>query len=262
LVNALAYRAMSRQRQHNLDGAEVDLTEALRRQPDKVAYLFLRAEVRRKLGKAREAAEDEQAGQAQEPDDEWGFAVRGRYRTVPDAAEVIFHAARVEADLERAIADYDRALAINSRNQSTLRNKACALERLNRTNEAIGVYAVLLSYYPDLLAARATRGVLLARMGRVQEAVADAKVCEKAATLTPFMAYQLGSLYAMLSGQDTSYKNEALRLLATSLELGLNRTDLFRTDADLNPIRKDAQFRKLADSVEQAVTIRSQLAQP
>jgi tetratricopeptide (TPR) repeat protein len=261
LVNALAYRAVCRSRQENLDGAEADLTEALSREPDKTSYRLLRAQVRQKLGKMREAAEDEAAGLGREPDDEFGYAMRGYYRMFPTSADLVTRPEKVVADLKSALADFDHAIAINSRNQATLRNKAVALEQLNRIDDAVAVYGSVLKYYPDLLSARATRGVLLARLGRVREAVAEAKLCESAVP-TPFMEYQLGSLYAAASAHDTRYKADANRLLASSLRHGLERPELFRTDADLAPLRADERFQRLVGLAEVMVTTRSQLARP
>jgi len=109
-------------------------------------------------------------------------------------------------------------------------------------------------FFPDRVQAHADRGVLLARMGKADEACRDAEYC-LALDRSAFRHYQIGSLYAMLAKQDPKYKTEALNQLSESLRLGLEQRHLFKTDADLDPIRIDPEFRKLA---EIAITLQKQ----
>jgi serine/threonine protein kinase/predicted Zn-dependent protease len=262
LLNALSARAQCLLYLNQPAAAEALLTEALEKQPDNVANRLFRAQALRRMGKSEAAAADQSVGFAREPGDERGYSVRGYMRLFYEAADLVFHPARVEADLNQAIADFDRALAMNPRNRQTLYNKAIALERLDRLTEAAEVYEVIERYCPDYTPAHSTRGVLLARLGRVEEAVSEARFCESAGPLAAFPAYQLGSLYSVLSRYDARYKTEAMKLLKLSLSRGLERPDLFRGDVDLTPLRGDDEFQKLAGLAETLTVLRSQLIQP
>ena len=102
------------------------------------------------------------------------------------------------------------------------------------------------SSFPDRVQAHADRGVLLARLGRIDEACKEANFSlglDRSAIRT----YQIGSLYAALCKHDPKFKAEALRHLSESLRLGLKQREYFKTDADLDPIRDDPDFRKLAE---------------
>jgi hypothetical protein len=110
----------------------------------------------------------------------------------------------------------------------------------------LSVLNQIIEFFPDRVQAHADRGVLLARLGKADEACRDAEYC-LALDRSAFRHYQIGSLYAALAKKDPKYKAEAFNQLTEALRLGFERRDLFKTDGDLDPIRADQEFRKLVE---------------
>ena len=106
----------------------------------------------------------------------------------------------------------------------------------------------LLHYYPDYTLARAGRGGVLARIGESKRAREDAQEC-LGRERTPFLLYQMAGLYAQLSRHEpnSDAKREALRLLESALKGGFSDVRTLLTDTDLDPIRDDVEFKRLAD---------------
>jgi eukaryotic-like serine/threonine-protein kinase len=213
--------------------ASADLTVLLDDQNPSVRAYFLRARIRAKQGDPEGARSDQEAGRRTEPRDERDWAARGGERQPRDPLG--------------ALADYDRALLQNPRYLTALQNKANVLaEQLSRTEEAIAALDTLLALYPSYVPARASRGVLLARMGRREAALADARQAIERDT-TPFNTYQVAVIYALTSRQDPGDRREALRLLESALSQGFG-LDLIDRDHDLDAIRNHPEFRRLVDS--------------
>src|SRR5262249_7521953 len=144
--------------------ALADLDHALGRGAPYTRIYFIRATVRARLGDAAGAARDRQEGLRRRPADEQSWLARG--------------AAPVAGDAEGALADFEAALELTPRSRDGLRNKAYVLsERLGRNEEAVAVLGRLVRLDPDFVRGRGDRGVLLARLGRRKEALADARGC-------------------------------------------------------------------------------------
>lgn len=213
--------------------AEQELTAAIEQENPPSRVYFLRAKARYKLGKPALAKADEVKGQATEPTDDIGWATRGW--------------ALLDTDPTAALQDFERALAINPRNRDALNNRVHVLyTRLNRYDDALHAVNHMLEYYPDHLGARASRGVVYARLGKIEQARADADYC-LANDQSAFSLYQIGSLYAQIAKHDPSAKTKALSLLGQSLEKGLVQKEYFTSDKDLDPLRDDAKFTELVD---------------
>jgi tetratricopeptide (TPR) repeat protein len=151
-----------------------------------------------------------------------------------------------------AIEDFDKALALNPRSLEALLNKSIALsETLRRPNEAVVVLDRLLDYYPDHVLARAGRGVVLARIGECERARKDAVECLRH-DRTPFLLYQMAGLYAQISRHESGNdaRREALQLLELALKNGFTDVAMLKSDSDLDPIRHDAEFERLADAAK------------
>jgi Flp pilus assembly protein TadD len=99
--------------------------------------------------------------------------------------------------------------------------------------------------YPDSAPARAGRGVLLARQGKRDEAVRDAKDALLLDTRAP-NAYQVACIYALTAKGQPDDRREALALLWAALKTGYG-LDLVDTDTDLDPIRPDPEFRRVVE---------------
>src|SRR5262249_17279911 len=154
--------------------------------------------------------------------------------------------ARLGHDPGGALGDFDHALALNPRSQAALQNKAHVLaERLNRTEEAVALLNELLALYPDLGAARCGRGVLLARLGHGDEARRDAEEALLHDS-SPARLFQAACVYAQTSRSVADDRPRAFQLLATALRKGFG-LDLLDKDHDLDPLRDQPEFRRLAE---------------
>jgi serine/threonine protein kinase/tetratricopeptide (TPR) repeat protein len=214
-----------------LKEAEGRLTEILRRPGAPVRCYFHRADVRQMLGDKTGAAADRERGFAVEPaaDDDTSWVMRGLHRPAGDA--------------NPALEDFRRAERINPQSISALKNQANVLSgRLKRPEDGLAALNRLLAVYPELPEARASRAVLLARLGRSQEALTDAEWA-KAHTADPLVTYMAAGVYAR-----TGDVPEALRLLASALTRGFGFADL-ATDPELDPIRGRPEFTRLVDAV-------------
>ena len=212
-----------------LKDAEERLTNLLRRPDAPLRCYFHRADVRQMLGDKAGAAADREHGFAGEPDDDICCVMRGMHRPAREA--------------EQALADFRRAEQINPQSISALKNQANVLSsRLKRPEEALAALNRLLALYPELPDVRVSRGVLLARLGRSQEALADAAWAREH-TADVLVTYMAGGVYAR-----TGDAGEALRLLASALTRGYGYNNL-ATDPELDPIRERPDFARLVDAV-------------
>jgi len=88
--------------------------------------------------------------------------------------------------------------------------------------------------------------VLLARRGKRDEALRDARESLLRDTLPPNL-YQVACIFALTSAADKGHpedRREAFRLLFAALRTGFG-LDLVDADRDLDPLRKDEEFKRL-----------------
>lgn len=196
---------------------------------------FVRAQVRDLFGDKAGAAADRAEGMKRAPCDPASFVTRGLARATREPNE--------------ALADFVAAEKLDPFNVDALVNQAWLLgERMNRTEDAIAATNRLLVVYPDHLNARSGRAVLLARLGRCDEAIAEARKClVNAPHISAY--YKAGCVFAVLSRTDPKYRDEGLRLIATAILRGFGHDDILGDD-DLNAFRDDERFRKLTDGVK------------
>jgi len=245
-------RAIAKKGIGDLTGADSDCTAALEIDPRNVLAWLQRHEVRLKMGRREEAEQDLVNGLSLTPADDLAWTFRGHCRMLagrrasnamagdPNSVK----AAKCKL-ADEVIEDFDRALEMNPRCAEALQDKAYALSELKGDEvAALEVMNRLIEYYPDSLPARAGRGVSLARLNRLDEALKDADYCQ-VHDRTAYGRYKIGSLFAAATKFDPQYKEKALTLLAASLRGGLDRLELFATDSDLDPIRSDVEFQRL-----------------
>ena len=231
LATAYVNRALARLGLKDFQGAVDDLTRALESKDAPARALFLRARARTGLGDKAGAARDQAEGLRREPNDPVSWVVRGL--------------ARLPADPPGALADYDAALALNPRFIEALQNKANVLsEYLGRTEEAVGVLDTALAHHPGYLKALAGRGVLLARLGRRDAALRDARA-SLAVDDGALTVYQAACVYALTSKQEPADRAEALRFLAEAVRKDRSWLAVAREDPDLDPLRDHPDFRDL-----------------
>jgi tetratricopeptide (TPR) repeat protein len=239
LAMAFINRALARLGLKDFRGAADDLTRALEFKDAPTQALFLRARARAGLGDQEGAARDRAEGLKREPNDPVSWVVRGL--------------ARLPADPQGALADFDAALALSPRYDRALQNKAMVLsEHLGRTEEAVRVLDKAVELHPGYVKALAGRGVLLARLGRRDAAARDAR-----AALTiddgALTVYQAACAYALTSKQEPADRPEALRHLAEAVRKDGSWLAVARQDPDLEPLRGQPGFRDLLQALEVVV---------
>jgi serine/threonine protein kinase/Tfp pilus assembly protein PilF len=220
--------------------SEESLTRALALKPNGTWVYFLRAAVRAKLGDAPGAKLDRQEGLRIEPDDAPSWIDRGYARLASPG----------KGAAEGALADFEKALELNPRSAAALQNKAHVLaERLGRPAEAVAVLNKAIDLYSGYVPALLGRGVLLARTGKREEAIADAR---RALELSnqPLTFYQTSNIYALTSKQQPEDRFQAFPLLSLALRGGFG-LDVVDQDSDMDPIRQEPEFRRLVQAARQ-----------
>ncbi|MDX1963436.1 MAG: protein kinase [Pirellulales bacterium] len=199
--------------------------------------LLWRSKAHTLLGDAAAAQRDKAAALASTPTDETGWVALG-YEQLDSAPG-------------QAITCFDKALQLNPHSREALQNKAHALsEQLGQVEEAVAVLDQLLKLDPAYLPALGGRGVLLARLGKREQAHADAQACLKL-DRNPQTLYQLAGIYALTSRQDKGDKAQAYNLATLAFQAEPRLLDWVATDRDLDPLRSDAEFLELLNRFSQ-----------
>jgi tetratricopeptide (TPR) repeat protein len=230
LTEARVHRAQAREALHDVLGAIADITTALNAGEAPTRLYFIRARLRDAAGDKAGAAADRAVGMRQTPADEMSWVARAE--------------ARMGTDPEAALADVSEALKLNPVSMFGLQLKAHILaERLGRPEEAIRTLDKAVELYPEYAPAVAGRGVLLARAGRRTEAIRDAEEAVLRDNRAPNL-YQVGCIYALTARAEPADRHKAFELLWDALRTGF-ALDIVDTDLDLDPIRKEPEFRRL-----------------
>jgi tetratricopeptide (TPR) repeat protein len=229
-TDSLVNRALARLGAAQPAEAVADLSRALELGAANSRIYLIRAQAREKAGDAAGAAADRQEASKREPADDEGWVARG--------------VGRADKDPRAALADFDRALAINPRSLPALESKAHVLaEKLGRTAEALQVLDRAVDCNPESSPIRAARAVLLARLSKGQAARREAKEA-LALDSSPPTVYQVAGVYALTSRQCPEDRREALALLTSALRRGYGH-QLLETDRDLDALRDDPHFQQL-----------------
>jgi eukaryotic-like serine/threonine-protein kinase len=226
-----------------------DLTRAIDTGSTQTRLYFDRARARDATGDVEGAKRDRREGMRREPLDEISWVARA------------FHKTTRERDYSGALDDLEEALKANPSSFYALNNKANVLaERLGKTDEAVHVIDRIVELFPGHSPARPSRGVLLARLGRRDAALADARESLRH-NPSPRTLYQVAGIYALTSRQAPGDRKQALLLLETALTLGFGQKHI-ANDPDLDPIRDDPEFRRVLAEVKNAATVRSAPTDP
>ena len=232
LEEAFYNRALVRQHQGRLEEALADWTRAITARPGWTRALRARAECRALIGDAEAAAEDREAVLVSTPRDEFDWVARGLTRLADDP--------------DGALEDFEAARMCNPRSPDALQNIAHIYAEVK--NEPAAAIAVLESYLRDFDAgspmARAGIGVLQARQGMVQEAVAS---LESALwqSRSPQTCYQVACGFAVLGKDDPEFVPQAVALLRECLLQDLEWVHQAIEDPDLISLRENQDFRRL-----------------
>jgi serine/threonine protein kinase/tetratricopeptide (TPR) repeat protein len=234
-------RALAKLGLGDAQGAVDDLTRCLALKGAPTRAWFIRAEAKQRLGDRQGARLDREQGLKQRPTDPASFVARGL--------------ARLPVDVRGALADFEAALALDPRYRHALQDKASLLsETLGQTEQAVAVLDTALRYYPDSVEALAGRAVLLARLGRRDDALRDARAA-LALDARALTVYQAACVYALTSKLEPNDRREALRLLADAVCKDGSWLTAARTDRDLEPIRGQPAFRDLLQALEVVVGV-------
>jgi serine/threonine protein kinase/tetratricopeptide (TPR) repeat protein len=228
-------RGFARFRTEQLKEAEADFTAALDRGAPPIQIYLYRAQVREKLGNTDGAAADRRAAALLTPKQEGDYIARGM--------------ANLKANPEEALADFRAASDLDPRSLVALRNQVYVLaERLNQTEDALGVATRMVEHYPDSALARVTQAVLLARLGRRADAHAEA---EKARRLSKDsdITYRAACVYALTSAGHPDDQTKALDLLQKAVKDGFRGVTEIRTSRDLKPLYESERFREIAAAI-------------
>jgi serine/threonine protein kinase/tetratricopeptide (TPR) repeat protein len=235
LADAYINRALAREEMGQYTEALEDLNQALKIGPGSSNIYFRLWRVHDKAGDKEGAKRDLEQCVKSKPANEYDCIARGL--------------ARKDDDPKGALADFDQALALNPRSFEGLQNKAALLsEKFDRDPDALRIMDVAVQHYPDSVLARGGRGILLARRGKRELALADGR---EALILdpSPEMRYQVAGIYALTSKQNPEDKLQALHLLSSALRAGAG-LEWVDDDHDLDPLRKDAEFKRIVDAAK------------
>ena len=195
---------------------------------------------------AKEARKAQEAGALEQAIKLYGEALAARDLSDENSAVVLSNMGIVhwaEGEPDAAIADYDRALALQPHYADALQNRALAYEAKGRIKDAIAGYGAALALQPGDAFALENRGRTELYAGQLKEAVSD---------FTQALALASGDGYAVLwlhiaratSGQDDDFEfrqNARSVDLATwpgpilSLYLGTTTFDNLRLLVDAAP---------------------------
>lgn len=239
LPAALVNRALAYQSMGQLEDALRDLTSALEGGLPETRIFFIRSRIRQQLGDQCGAQQDRREGLRRPPQDEKSWVARG--------------VARLSEDPQAALEDFQQALRWNRRSRTALHNIAHVLsERMDRTEEAIGVLDQLLEIQPDDPAVFVARGVLQARLGCREDAIADAQHALRlpsSPTLRHQIQYQAGCIHALTSRDHPSDAETAVALISQAIRYEPKWQSVAATDPDLDSLRANEQFRSLVSAI-------------
>jgi serine/threonine protein kinase/Tfp pilus assembly protein PilF len=229
-LDAYLNRALALEEMGQYAAALADLDRASAIGPASSRIHFRRARVHGGAGDKLQADLELAQCVRSQPADEYDWIARGL--------------ARKHQNPEGALADFDKALVLNPRSFEGLQNKAAILsEQFKRDAESLRVLDEAVRLYPDSALSRGGRGILLARQGKRDQALADAR---EALVIdpSPMTLYQVAGIYAHSAPKHPVDRIQALHLLSRALATGTG-LDWVQGDTDLDPIRADADFQRV-----------------
>ncbi len=219
------------------ESAERDTTAAIASGMDDCRSYLMRARARRGLGNEVGADQDLHEALQRDAKDAHGWVERGM--------------ARLPEDPEAALADLDRALAVDGSCISALDNRAHVLSMyLARADEAIETLDRRLEIAPDNPMTYISRGVLKARRGDCESARDDARAALELEDSAEVF-YRTACVYAQLAIVNRDDAEQAVRLLVEAMRRDLRWAEVALEDPLLAPIRDQAETRDLLESVSQ-----------
>lgn len=225
------HRAVAAQGLGKHEDAIADFDKALELGLPHTRTYFLRARSRAALGQVELAKADRALGAKTIPTDAASWVAR--------ALDRMSVAPALSAD------DFREALKLQPSNTLALGNLAHVLsERLGKIDESIEVLDRWIECQPRDPLPRGSRGVLRARQGDWNAAIADAEEALKLSQ-SPFTRYQAASVYAVVARRQPERKKQAIELLALALKVQPTLAVEMRVDQDLSALREEEAFQRL-----------------
>ena len=207
-----------------------------RRSPAPVRAWFIRALIHTRMGDKEKAAEDRRYAMKQKATDAPSLIAQGNARLLAK-------------DTRAALADYVAAEEMNPLAIEPIQNQASVEgEVFDRPARAVEILDRLLKRHPDHIPSLCGRAVYLARAGRTDDALREAKRILELED-TPFTQYRVACVYALASAEKPALADEALRLIAHALQNGEGHAHL-EVDPDLATLRESPAFGPLLQYVK------------
>jgi serine/threonine protein kinase/Tfp pilus assembly protein PilF len=268
-------RSIAHLERGELAEALTDSNHAIRLNSDDPTWYFNRALVRMRLGNAQESLDDLNHAVKQgitEPRT-WLFrsmlhAALGHEDLARRDRDEFLHRRPMDAatwaergilrledkDTKRALEDIDEALEQDPRCRRALMAKAQVLSedkdrpQRERTEAAVEVLNDAVKYYPEAADFHASRGVLLARLGKRTAALGDAA---EALRLDhgPANRYQVAGIYFLTAAHAPEDRAVGLHLLAVALleGYGFQWLDI---DPDLSSVRGSKEYKEVLENIQ------------
>jgi tetratricopeptide (TPR) repeat protein len=232
-------RAIVRTALRDYREAVADLTMALELGDAAIQVRHLRARVYDRLGDQAAAEADRKAAAALTPTDPMDFLVRGT--------------ARVKTDPAGALADFETAAELNPYYLQAWQNQAHVLaEILDQPAQALAAMDKAVECQPDFALARTGRAVVYARLGRRDDAHADAQAALNLSE-EPLVTYQVACAYALTGAAHPDDLPRALGYLRKALRDGYAEFETIEADPDLKALRGLRDYREALDAAKKLV---------
>ena len=219
-----------------LEGAEADLAAALEHGAPVLFVHFIRAYVRDARGDKAGAISDRAATKDTALKTEGDYLVRGW--------------CRLEDDPKGALADFRKAAELNPRSLGALQNQAHVLaDKLNDTEGALVVATKVADMYPEFAPARSGRAVVLARLGRRDEAHKEIELARQISADAE-ITYQAASVYSLTSVTHAADRLKALELLRQAIREGYGDLCAMEKDGDMKPLHAVREYQEIMQAAK------------
>jgi serine/threonine protein kinase/Flp pilus assembly protein TadD len=248
LICALLNRALAYEAAGEMALALADLDTAIASGDAPPRALLLRSRIRLRIGDAKGAEADRSAGIAVPPRDEVGWVARG--------------VARLSDEPEAALADFHRALDLNLGSVLALKNIVhVTADRLDRPEEAMAALDAWLEIEPANAQALVGRGVLHARLGDRDMALADVKSA-LGVSQDPTVLFQAACAYCLTGSREKRDLSRGLALLSAAVDGDARLLIRATTDPDLTAVREIEQYQQLLKTYRQLGELKRDLNKP
>jgi tetratricopeptide (TPR) repeat protein len=270
------HRGLCRWRLDDLSGADADFSVATQLDPEQGDILFNRGIVRRRMGRTAEAVADWTRALELGSDDSRILLVRGQaLAELGDAAGaardraagLLVTPTEVDGWVQRgmaqlpdnpsaALSDLDAALQLDPKSVRVWRTRAHVLaEYLNDEAGSIAALDRALELQPQDATTLAGRGILQARRGERELAIADARSALHALAARPEpdegqTCYLIACIWAQTSRVAPEDVHEALGLLARAFRANAAWAETARSDPDLAPLADSPELGALLDAAD------------